>query len=69
VSVNLRAADEPIGPISPPVGVKSGPQGDKINKTRLAHWDPDAERLTNLDEANQMLSRPRRKGCEPPQLT
>jgi hypothetical protein len=31
-------------------------------------WDPDAERFTNCDEANQMLSRPRREGYELPVL-
>lgn len=29
-------------------------------------WDPAAERFTNCDEANQLLSRPRRKGWELP---
>ena len=29
-------------------------------------WDPAAERFTNCDEANQLLSRPRRKGYELP---
>jgi hypothetical protein len=32
-------------------------------------WDPDAERFTNSDAANQLLSRPRRKGYELPVLT
>ncbi|MHB8972033.1 MAG: Gfo/Idh/MocA family protein [Pirellulaceae bacterium] len=32
-------------------------------------WDPVAERFTNCDEANAMLSRPRRKGYELPALT
>jgi predicted dehydrogenase len=32
------------------------------------HWDPVAERFTNCDEANQFLSRPRRKGYELPGL-
>ncbi|MCE5266832.1 MAG: Gfo/Idh/MocA family oxidoreductase [Planctomycetaceae bacterium] len=32
------------------------------------HWDPVAERFTNCDEANGMLSRPRRKGYELPEL-
>jgi hypothetical protein len=31
-------------------------------------WDPAAERFTNCDEANQLLTRPRRKGWELPQL-
>ncbi len=31
-------------------------------------WDPEAERFTNCDEANTMLSRPRRKGYELPEL-
>jgi predicted dehydrogenase len=29
-------------------------------------WDPEAERFTNCDEGNEMLSRPRRKGYELP---
>ncbi|MGQ9573949.1 MAG: Gfo/Idh/MocA family protein [Thermoguttaceae bacterium] len=32
-------------------------------------WDPVAERFTNCEEANQLLSRPRRKGYELPALT
>ncbi|MHC4405286.1 MAG: Gfo/Idh/MocA family protein [Planctomycetota bacterium] len=32
-------------------------------------WDPQAERFTNCDEANQLLSRPRRKAYELPKLT
>ena len=32
-------------------------------------WDPVAERFTNCDEANKLLSRPRRKGYELPTLT
>ena len=31
-------------------------------------WDPEAERFTNCDEANQLLSRPRRKAYELPKL-
>ena len=31
-------------------------------------WDPKAERFTNCDEANKLLSRPRRKGYELPKL-
>ena len=31
-------------------------------------WDPAAERFTNCDEANELLSRPRRKGYELPEL-
>jgi hypothetical protein len=30
-------------------------------------WDPQAERVTNCDEANKLLSRPRRKGYELPE--
>jgi len=30
------------------------------------HWDPAAERFTNCDEGNAMLSRPRRAGYELP---
>ena len=32
-------------------------------------WDPTAERFTNCDEANALLSRERRKGYELPSLT
>lgn len=32
-------------------------------------WDPKAERFTNCEEGNQMLSRERRKGYELPDLT
>jgi hypothetical protein len=32
------------------------------------HWDPVAERFTNCDEANGLLSRPRRKGYELPRI-
>ncbi len=32
------------------------------------HWDPAAERFTNCEEANQMLSRPRRAGYELPKI-
>jgi predicted dehydrogenase len=32
-------------------------------------WDPAAERFTNCDEANKLLSRPRRKGYELPDIT
>ncbi len=32
-------------------------------------WDPDAEQFTNCDEANQWLTRRRRKGFELPSLT
>ncbi len=32
-------------------------------------WDPKAERFTNCDEGNKMLSRPRRKGYEFPELS
>lgn len=31
-------------------------------------WDPAAERFTNCDEANKLLSRPRRKGYELPDI-
>ena len=31
-------------------------------------WDPAAERFTNCDEANKLLSRPRRKGYELPEI-
>lgn len=31
-------------------------------------WDPNAERFTNCDEGNQLLSRPRRKGYELPDV-
>jgi len=31
-------------------------------------WDPGAERFTNCDEGNKLLSRPRRKGYELPDL-
>ena len=31
-------------------------------------WDPAAERFTNCDEANKLLSRPRRKGYELPNI-
>jgi predicted dehydrogenase len=31
-------------------------------------WDPAAERFTNCDEANELLSRPRRKGYELPEI-
>jgi len=40
-----------------------GQVGEKLR------WDPDAERFTNCDEANRMLSRPRRQGYELPKLT
>ena len=30
------------------------------------HWDPVAERFTNCDEGNALLSRPRREGYELP---
>jgi predicted dehydrogenase len=32
-------------------------------------WDPKTERFTNCDEGNELLSRPRRKGYELPELT
>jgi predicted dehydrogenase len=32
------------------------------------HWDPTAERFTNCDEANKLLSRQRRKGFELPEV-
>jgi predicted dehydrogenase len=32
------------------------------------NWDPNSERFTNCDEANKLLSRPRRKGWELPKL-
>ncbi len=32
------------------------------------HWDPAAERFTGCDEANRLLSRPRRKGYELPEV-
>ena len=32
-------------------------------------WDPKKEKFTNCDEANAMLSRPRRAGYELPKLT
>jgi predicted dehydrogenase len=31
-------------------------------------WDPEAERFSNSDEANKLLSRPRRKGYELPEI-
>jgi hypothetical protein len=31
-------------------------------------WDPAVERFTNCDEGNQLLSRPRRKGYELPEV-
>ncbi len=36
---------------------------------RKLQWDPKAERFIGDDEANQMLSRPRRKGYELPKIT
>ena len=41
---------------------KVGEVGKKLQ------WDPAAERFTNCDEANTMLSRPRREGYELPDL-
>ena len=35
---------------------------------RRLHWDPKAERFLDDDEANQLLSRPRRKGYELPEV-
>ncbi|MCL2623359.1 MAG: Gfo/Idh/MocA family oxidoreductase [Planctomycetaceae bacterium] len=35
---------------------------------RLVRWDPVAERFANNDKGNEMLSRPRRKGYELPEL-
>jgi predicted dehydrogenase len=35
---------------------------------KLVRWDPVAERFTNNDKGNEMLSRPRRKGYELPAL-
>jgi len=32
------------------------------------HWDPVAERFTNCDEGNALLSRSRRKGYELPEI-
>ena len=32
-------------------------------------WDPEAERFSNCDEANKLLSRPRRAGYELPAMT
>ena len=40
----------------------TAPVGEKIG------WDPDKERFTNNDKGNEMLSRPRRKGYELPEL-
>ncbi len=34
----------------------------------VLHWDPVAERFTNCDEANKLLTRPRRKGYELPAI-
>jgi predicted dehydrogenase len=39
-----------------------GKVGEKLQ------WDPVAERFSNCDEGNQMLSRPRRKGYELPEV-
>jgi hypothetical protein len=39
----------------------------QVGKT--LRWDPVAERFTNSDEANKLVSRPRRKGYELPKLT
>ena len=41
----------------------TAPVGEKIG------WDPVKERFTNNEEGNAMLSRPRRKGYELPELT
>jgi len=41
---------------------KTAPVGEKIG------WDPVKERFTNNDKGNEMLSRPRRKGYELPEL-
>lgn len=35
---------------------------------RRLQWDPEKERFTNSDEGNAMLTRPRRKGWELPEL-
>lgn len=35
---------------------------------RKLHWDPKAEKFVGDDEANDFLSRPRRKGYELPQI-
>jgi predicted dehydrogenase len=41
-----------------------------VNKVgEVLKWDPEAERFTNCDEGNAMLSRERRKGYELPKLT
>jgi len=42
---------------------ETAPVGEKIG------WDPEKERFTNNDKGNAMLSRPRRKGFELPELT
>jgi len=42
---------------------ETAPVGQKIG------WDPEKERFTNNDKGNAMLSRPRRKGYELPDLT
>ncbi|MDR0336322.1 MAG: Gfo/Idh/MocA family oxidoreductase [Planctomycetaceae bacterium] len=41
----------------------TAPVGEKIG------WDPVKERFTNNDKGNEMLSRPRRKGYELPELS
>jgi hypothetical protein len=41
----------------------TAPVGEKIG------WDPVKEQFTNNDKGNAMLSRPRRKGYELPELT
>jgi hypothetical protein len=41
----------------------TAPVGEKIG------WDPVTERFTNNDKGNAMISRPRRKGYELPELT
>ena len=35
---------------------------------KVLEWDPVAERFTNCDEGNKLLSRPRRKGYELPEI-
>jgi predicted dehydrogenase len=54
------------------IGHRSATVCHLVNITKLLgrrlHWDPAAERFVGDDEANRLLSRPRRKGYELPSM-
>ena len=58
--------------VAEPFGLGEAERDDLVNITRelnrILKWDPAAEKFVGDDEANKLVSRPRREGFELPEV-